>query len=160
MPNWCEGSLRIRGRGKDIYEFLTTEITAIKGSEESNIKDIDTIYSEYDDEVSIAFCFKGEHRLWLNNSRRVFFDDGEVELHPNSEALKSAAFVIKQAWDIEIKQFVSVSKKYNLDMNISAFEKGQQFQREIQIRKGFVQKDEIFTYDDWTFECPCPLLGG
>lgn len=164
MPNWCEGSMRIRGKNKDIFNFLINEIIAVAGThgeEERSIKEAGTFFSEYDSgNVFIDFCSKGRYSLWLRNSRRFFIEDGEIEFNPEEEKITSCAFDIKQAWNIEVMPFVSISKKYNLDINITGFESGQQFQREISIRDGFSIRDETINYDDWNFECQCPNLGG
>lgn len=47
-----------------------------------------------------------------------------------------------QAWCVNTQEFASISKKYDIDIKIHAFERGGQFSQDIEIHKGNVIKDE------------------
>ena len=45
-------------------------------------------------------------------------------------------------------------------MKIHGFEKGMQFSQLIEIVDGEILQDKEIKYDDWDWDCPCPLIGG
>lgn len=55
---------------------------------------------------------------------------------------------------------VNISKKYNVDLKIYAFEKGMEFNRDIEIHKGRIIKDNKIEFKDYEWECINPLIGG
>ena len=66
----------------------------------------------------------------------------------------------KAAWDIDTRSLQKVSLDYNLDLRIWGFERGSQFNRDIEIHKGAVVRDRSVDYEDYDWECICPDLGG
>jgi len=67
---------------------------------------------------------------------------------------------IKQAWGFQKEDFVQISKKYNLDLRITGFERGMEFAEEIEVIQGLCTIDRVIEYSDYRWECPCPTLGG
>lgn len=66
-----------------------------------------------------------------------------------------------QAWAINVTELlISHSKKYNLDFNIYASERGMEFEQYITIVDGKVIRDDTIEYDDFEFEAINPSLGG
>ena len=45
-------------------------------------------------------------------------------------------------------------------MKIYGFEKGMQFNRDVEIVDGEILKDEEINFDDYNWECICPNMGG
>lgn len=45
-------------------------------------------------------------------------------------------------------------------MKIYGFEKGMQFNRNVEIINGEILKDEEINFDDYKWECICPNIGG
>ena len=67
---------------------------------------------------------------------------------------------MKAAWDIEAKPLAELSKEYNIDMKIYAYERGMEFNRDIEIIAGEIIRDNVIEFDDYLWECDCPTLGG
>ena len=164
MPNWCEGTLKIRGTKENILDFLNKEckIVNFKGFlDEPSIQNI--IAKEQEDEIEI-FYPDNSKEIYLNNTRRNFIENytgGYLNTCKNNDNEKILVIEgFKAAWGIENKPYVEWSKKYNIDFNIHGYEHGMCFEQEIEIIKGKLLKNEEITYDDYVWECPFPNLGG
>jgi hypothetical protein len=164
MPNWCEGTLRVRGKGKDIQDFFGENLMEIDTVEDNEgIRNVITpIKNLWIDRGSyITFNFESGD-LWFSETNRMFtcgckhisFEKDDMEI------IVSHAIQIQQAWSIQSDYLQRMSEKYNLEIKILAFEHGNEFAQDIYIKNGELIKDEDIEYDDWTFDCPCPLLGG
>jgi exonuclease VII small subunit len=176
MPNWCKGTLRIRGKGEDIIAFLSNEIVKVENSvlktekghelvqKMTSCKDIEGIYTKYDTSQNFEFdgCERGYMtNLWVKDSRRLFISGGAAYIDNDViNEIISIAIDVEQAWNMSAEFYAQKAKKYNLEMSIMAFERGMEFVQDISVKNGEVLKDNVITYDDWAFECPCPLLGG
>lgn len=68
--------------------------------------------------------------------------------------------VNKGAWDISSEPYINLSKQYNVDIKIEAFERGMEFSRYILIEKGELKEDKEIKYDDYVWDCVMPNLGG
>ena len=66
----------------------------------------------------------------------------------------------KAAWDVESEPYIELSKAYNVDIKIEAFERGMEFSRYILIENGNLKEDKETKYDDYVWECVMPNLGG
>jgi hypothetical protein len=66
----------------------------------------------------------------------------------------------KAAWSIDVAPLVALSKDYNVDFKIYAFEKGMQFNQDMEVVKGKVVKNDTIKWDDYRWECIDPSLGG
>lgn len=147
MPNWCKGTLKVRGKKKNVIEFM------LKG-----LKPVDTgrslFLNKFGNIVSNETC-------WIENTYRgfvlevdVFFSDYE------DEDIVTIALDSKFAHDIDTGELLKTSKKYSVDMKIYGFEKGMQFNRDVEIINGEIIKDEEINFDDYEWECICPNIGG
>lgn len=144
MPNWIEGTLKLRGKYDDLRKFFDDGIESVGKTYESN-------YSEV--------VVHGEP--WVKDSRRAFLEDGGYaywECEPDEKY--TVALPIRQAWNFDDDNWKAVSKNYNLDIRLDGFEQGMQFQQTLEIIGGVITKDETVEYDDWDWECPMPKMGG
>ena len=170
MPNWCVGILKIRSDFKTIVELLKNEIDlpmnmpyGIKEAEEGSV--LPTLeFTEKEDYFSIELKFgKGYHvngDLHLKGSRRMFASSFlEIE-KIGDEELEVFSFDIESAWDIDVAWIERVSKQYQVDIKTYAFEKGEQFNRDIEYHKGEMIKNDKITFDSYEWECVDPSLGG
>lgn len=163
MPNWCEGNLKIRGKKKDVIAFLENEILKVYQSKLFETPKTENIKMEF-----IGYCYvyaleADKSFLYLKDSARCFIEQNEIEIYVYSDTNKSPTYVtlnIKQAWGIEEDLFEKLSKKYNLDFNIFASEKGMEFEQYITIIDGEITRNETKEYDDFYFEAINPELGG
>ena len=165
MPNWCEGYLKIRGKKKDLINFIENEIVLIK--RESIISEQKLVDIKMQDD-GLCECFFKYNKsynefLYLKNTRRFFVESEELSFYHggNDDDICNITLWIKQAWGIDIQTLlVEHSKKYSLDFNIFASESGMEFEQYITIVDGKLLKDEVRKYDDFWFEAVNPDLGG
>jgi hypothetical protein len=165
MPNWCEGYLKIRGKKKDLINFIENEIVLIK--RESIISEQKLVDIKMQDD-GLCECFFKYNKsynefLYLKNTRRFFVESEELSFYHNGNDndICNITLWIKQAWGIDIQTLlVEHSKKYSLDFNIFASESGMEFEQYITIVDGKLLKDEVRKYDDFWFEAVNPDLGG
>lgn len=164
MPNWCEGYLKIRGKKKDLINFIENEIVLIK--RESIITEPQYIDVKMKDTgIDCSFKYKKSYNefLYLKNTRRFFVESEEISFYYNGYEDEICYLVlnIKQAWGIDIETLlVEHSKKYSVDFNIFASECGMEFEQYITIVGGKLLKNEKRTYIDFSFEAINPDLGG
>ena len=134
MANWCAGTLRVRGKKKDLQNFL------VKG-----LKPCDFAKSEHAklelDEYGNVYC---NETCWIEGTSRGLIHNLDVEF----------------AWAISSEELLKVCQNYHIDMRIYAFEKGMEFNLEIEIINGKITKDSYFSFQDYIWECICPNIGG
>lgn len=170
MPNWCEGTLRLRGKRKDIVEFLKNNLRGV-GLNPENFDSIDwpVRVTEENDGQSIFVCGDNEkHRdscgwLWIKDTKRNFIAENEIYVDMYGDEDKTYTICIdgfNAALGIKPEPYVAFSKKYDLDIKIFASEQGMQFEQCIEIVNGKLVKDEQRNYDDWYWEAVNPNMGG
>ena len=165
MSNWCEGYLKIRGKKKDLINFIENEIVLIK--RESIISEQKLVDIKMQDD-GLCECFFKYNKsynefLYLKNTRRFFVESEELSFYHdgNDDDICNITLWIKQAWDIDIQTLlVEHSKKYSVDFNIFASEKGMEFEQYITVVGGKLLRNEEKEYDDFLFEAINPDLGG
>ena len=165
MPNWCEGYLKIRGKKKDLINFIENEIMLIKrGNLISEQEFVDIKMGDN----GLCECFFKYNKsynefLYLKNTRRFFVESEELLFYHdgNDDDICNITLWIKQAWCIDIQTLlVEHSKKYSVDFNIFASEKGMEFEQYITVVGGKLLRNEEKEYDDFLFEAINPDLGG
>nr|DAM72474.1 MAG TPA: Ferredoxin-like domain in Api92-like protein [Caudoviricetes sp.] len=174
MPNWAEGTIKIRGTKNQIINYLKN---VFEGSDfwgnDMKIEimnDDDSIVLRGLDDLANpttaglipqspkfhAFYFKGANRAFTKSENNIlvfgFFGD--------AEAIEIIEMPFKQAWSVEADDFVKLSKKYCVDLKIFVFESGMEFTQEIEIIKGKITKDKTREYDDYQWDVPFSRLGG
>ncbi len=166
MPNWIEGSLKLRGNSEDLKRFFKegvdcpAEAVYIFGDLKPEIKPI-SAYIECDFDKGYNFVtIKNEPHI--RNTRRAFIQDCYVEWE---EKYSTVHMPIKQAWafiacDEDRQRWEEISAQYRLDIRLYGFERGMEFCEEVEIVDGKVVKDSEIKYADWAWECPMPGLGG
>lgn len=66
----------------------------------------------------------------------------------------------KAAWEIDASSLAKLSKKYLIDFKILGFERGMQFNQDVEIVNGEIVKNEEIKFKDYTWECIRPHIGG
>ena len=146
MPNWCEGTLKIRGTAKQVLAFVKTAFEAGE-------------YMIDDNNDSHLFVSLKDY-AWLKGSKRAFCS-GYIEIGTASEDEKGVAAInFMQAWNIRTEDLLRLAQETGVDLKIYAFEQGVQFNRNIEIVDGEIVKDEHITFDNYLWDCVCPLIGG
>lgn len=149
MPNWIVGTMKVRGTKDSLDQFFTKALLVTEINEYSGWK-----------EYVIA------ELAYVEDSRRAFVSEShEAEVNTDFPGKQTIAIPIKQAWsfspdDNALLRWVNLAKKYNVDLRLQGFERGIEFYQDLAIENGEITIDEVTEYDDWTWECPMPLLGG
>lgn len=151
MPNWCEGTLKVRGKKEDIVRFFKEGVQLYKDGE---MVEGCSIHSE--DYVGISI--KGEP--WVVGTRRAFIGPDEYIYFEYDDEEAVTYCSMRQAWSVDVEEWKQISERFNIDIRIHTFECGMEFETDLEIIKGKVTKSEIIGYDDYTWECPMPGLGG
>lgn len=154
MPNWAQGIMKVRGTEEHIINFLKGALIPVGfwGEKVS----VETTEDEYDltlQSSSGSFLIKGTRRSFIEGSVEFWKDEEE-----NKRVLVLDTF--KQAWAVLPEALVVLSKEYEVDIKIDAFECGMEFQQEVEIVKGQVVSYKEITFDDYQWDCVMPHLGG
>ncbi len=166
MPNWAEGSLKIRGSIKNIKRFLDEGIQKKQLNTFGKETDEDMVYiHDWSDECGIEYEYHFVSASHIKHTSRAFIDPeryGEYAYlgGKSTEDIDTIALPFKQAWRAKAKSFEEISKEYGIDIAIHTFEKGVEFEQDILIKDGEIVKDEIIEYDNYKFESALPMLGG
>lgn len=150
MPNWAEGTLKLRGKRENIKSAL----------KEMFIGSDVIISEEMDDQALILTLTSINSYFYINNTKRAFIDKNKIEvlLEEDFEIIEIDDF--KQAWSAIPENYQEISKKYDVDIKIFTFEQGFQFTQEIEIIDGEITKNETIKYDDYQWDVPFSRLGG
>lgn len=150
MPNWCRGTLRVRGAKENLTKFVLEGLSPVtylgQDAEQLKIDDCGCIECE-------RCWIKGTYRGFVVDSH-VYFDDLE------DEEETTIGLETEFAWGISAEELLQSCKKYGVDMRIHAFERGMQFNQIIEIIDGEITKDEEVEFDDYEWDCICPTIGG
>ena len=150
MPNWCAGTLRVRGEKENLTKFVLEGLQPVThfGSETETLKI---------DDYSRIKC----ERCWIKGTRRGFILDLDVFINDwNDEGKIAIGLDAEFAWGISAEELLNSCKQYNVDMRIHAFECGMLFNQIIEIIDGEITKDEEVKFDDYNWDCICPNIGG
>ena len=151
MPNWCEGSLKVRGTKASLKTFILEGLHPVGflGEEREKLSLMNMV------------IFIQKKHVGLKNTRRGFVEGVEVYLsdHEDDEILV-VVFDSKFAWGINASELLETCIKYHVDMKIHAFEMGMEFNQVIEIIDGKIVKDEELHFKDYQWDCICPKLGG
>ena len=162
MPNWCEGMLKIRGKQEDVFNLLAENLQVWKTI---IIKEPKIDMREEIDKEAIVVDKEGES-IWvkktayIKGTRRNFVEPNDINVWKGKDGNACIAVEFKAAWDVESEPYIKLSKAYNVDIKIEAFERGMEFSRYILIENGNLKEDKETEYDDYVWECVMPNLGG
>lgn len=150
MPNWIEGTMKLRGKAEDLIRFVDNGFDGNVNKEDGS-----DYASYYIDE-----------NVYVNDSRRAFTDhDFYLDISKKSEKNQVVTIPIKQAWSFTPyegaeQRWIDLAKKYNFDIRLQGFECGLQFYQDVEIVNGVLARNDEKQYADWDWECPMPRLGG
>lgn len=164
MSNWCRGNLKVKGKKENIIRFLKEGTFLLQGFWEPKEVIPEIIINDYN-EIEIKNIDKEKQIdcLYIKGTRRHFIDPIENEIFiydVNEEESIICLENFKSAWTIDTNDLSEISKKYNIDFKIYAFECGMEFNLDIEIIKGKIIKDEEIQFKNYQWECIEPNLGG
>lgn len=146
MPNWIEGTLKIRGKQENVKRFL------LEGTE--------PCYNNENGVVEDALCIKANDNVWVKGTRRAFIDPFVLYFDDYDEEYNTYCVPVRQAWYFSADDWEKVAYKYEVDLRLYGFEQGMQFCQEVEVIDGEITIDEQYKFDDWDWECPMPRMGG
>lgn len=159
MPNWCEGSLKLRGKLENVKKFFLKGLKCYECSRKNFSQTIDENTIELEEDSEDEVCIRINKTAHILGTRRAFIENTDIELVPE-RGLTTVAVNVKQAWYMCAEEFLEIAKKYNIDIRLYGFERGGEFNQEIIIENGEIIKDDEIKFDDYVWECPMPELGG
>ena len=155
MPNWIEGTLKLRGESKDLKGFFDTVVQPPACYFREPYKKEDFIKCEYGDEDNLV---EMKEDAWIEGTQRAFVnEDCFVEF---GDGFETVCIPIRQAWTFVAENWKNISEKYNLDVRLYGFERGMEFSKEVEVIDGKITIDNEKKYEDWDWDCPMPLMGG
>lgn len=164
MPNWCKGTLKIRGKKENIIKFLEEGTSLLEGLwEPKEIKPEIEINNCDEIEIKNLDKLKGVDYLYIKGTRRNFIDPVENEIYIHDIDEKEQIICLKNfkaAWGIDADALRVISDRYDIDIKIYAFEMGMEFNQDIEIIKGNIIKDDEIKFENYQWECIEPNLGG
>lgn len=151
MPNWAEGTLKLRGKTENIVSALKEMLLENQGA---------TLEEEYD---GTLLRFKTENDCFkINGTRRAYISGEDIEIWVDDDDYMIIELEdFKQAWAALADNYTEISSKFDVDIKIFTFEMGMEFTQEIEISKGEIIKNivnENFTNYSW--DVPFSRLGG
>lgn len=159
MPNWCEGMLKIRGKQEDVFNLLADNLQVWKIVTISNDmrEELEKEAIVIDREDGTIYVKETAH---IKGTRRNFVEPNEINVWKRKDGNACIAVEFRAAWGVESEPYIELSKAYNVDIKIEAFERGMEFSRYILIENGNLKEDKETGYDDYVWECVMPNLGG
>jgi hypothetical protein len=148
MPNWAEGSLKLRGKCENIASAL----------KEMLLNDTVTLEEEWDGDL-LVFNNTAPY-FYINKTRRAFINQNQIEVWLEEEFCIVELDNFQQAWSAIPENYQEISSKFDIDIKIFTFERGMEFTQEIEISKGEIIKNVCSNYDDYQWEVPFSNLGG
>lgn len=148
MPNWIEGTMKVRGTKENLVQFLNNAIGGVIAHEWGN-----------DVEYSLP------ESAYVADSRRAFVREPCYCYIDGGKAIQTITIPIRQAWsftpnDNAAERWITLAKKHCVDIRLQGFECGMEFYQDYAIESGEVTIYNVIEYDDWEWECPMPRLGG
>lgn len=161
MPNWIEGTMKLRGKREDILRFFREGLDASSWLGDGSGKLKDQVTDE-SGENYLEFTFKDEPHI--AGTRRAFITDNYLYME-GDEGI--ACVNVKQAWAFyagrdtkDLENWKNISDKFNVDIRLFGIEQGMCFTQEIIIIRGRRPIVNEREYEDWDWECPFPRMGG
>lgn len=160
MANWAEGYIKIRGKKENIKSFIENNIIHFLDPRATQEQYFEI---EWEDDNYIRYSLKNakEHEMsWLKGSKRHFIVGNEIHIYNSEKNECISTMYLKAAWEVSIDYISEISEIYDIDIKIYSFEKGMQFNQDIEARKGKIIKNKEIRFKDYEWECICPTLGG
>lgn len=161
MPNWVEGKLKIRGDKKDMATFFKEEMREV---EYQNVPITNSVKIDIDkDGDFVVEKIDFTHRFKLKNARHYITESSIDSFYSCCKSVNGKDVLVvgfEAAWLIDAEYFSEMSKKYDIDFKIYAFEQGKEFNQNLEVVAGKIIKDEVIEFDDYIWECIDPTIGG
>ena len=167
MPNWIEGTMKLRGKMSDIKRFIEDGIGLYDFLGENKRPKADCIKDSSYDETELDYHIFNEPHV--EGTRRMFIRDSDIWMNKPEGV---CCFNIKQAWSFtaheptDKENLIALADKYNVDIRLYGIECGMEFIQEVIVHhghdseKGKIVLDNCIQFEEWAWECPFPDMGG
>lgn len=170
MPNWCEGSLKLKGDPMYILRFIQEglNVYSYSNSHDNTLLDKSKWMDVVEDTDSVEIYFDHDE-IYVEDTQRAFINlvytglakrEVYIDKHKNPEI---CVLHVSQAWSFREEDWIEIAKKYNLDIRLTGIEQGMGFMEDLIITKDGEVTDlspSYKNYDDFEWNCPIPFLGG
>ncbi len=160
MPNWVEGTFRARGEKEHIVNFITEGLGGAGGNSEKDFA-IEEI-GNWEDELE--YKVRCLDLVWIRDTQRHFLDLEDwkyISVYKREDGDWYFASPFKAAWSIKTDEISALAKKYGIRIKANGYEQGGCFEQLVEVKEnGRVMSESIIEYEDYTWQCPMPLLGG
>lgn len=156
MPNWCEGTLRVRGSKENLTKFLKESLVKqIFNHQSTTIKEE---LLQIDDELEEIEIQKKTRIIGLG---RCFIETDYIFPRKiKNSKLYVVAIPCKTSWSFKAETLLDLATKYKIDIRVYGFELGMEFNQDIEIIDGKITKDNCIEFDNYDWDCIMPNLGG
>ena len=160
MPNWIEGTMKLRGKREDIRRFFN------EGLDASSWFDREEKFEDQvmDDSSDNELCFNFKNEPHIKGTRRAFITDDHAYMSDDEGVV---CVNVKQAWAFDagrdsedLDKWKAISDQFNLDIKLFGIECGMQYIQEVIIIRNHRPIVNEKQYEDWDWECPFPNMGG
>lgn len=173
MPNWCKGSMKLRGKPENILRFVKEGLDLYVGDNSDLVdKSVWLDIQQYGSgNIEVFFINKNippYELIHINGTSRAFIRSDEcsgifMDLSENPETI-IVVLAIKQAWGYRPAEFRDIAKKYEIDIRLYGIEQGMGFVEDYEILDNgdtFNDLGPVYdSYDDFRWNCPFPWIGG
>lgn len=156
MPNWIEGTLKLRGKVESIKKFIENEIN--DGPDCTKLLVVNEPEYHY-----VEYHFYNEPHV--KGTKRAFITNCRAYMDTDEKSIEEEIIIclsIEQAWGFtDPEVWLEKSHQYNIDIRLFGIESGMQFTQEVIIlRDRDVVVNNITKFVDFEWECPFPEMGG
>lgn len=152
MPNWCEGWVKFKGPKENLINFIQAEFNGAH-----------PVFDERFEEIIPNIL---ERSTFLYSLRRAYIDSNDLAdsngaIYLGEDGIGVFVAKINHAWSVDGQGYPELAKKYGLDIRGKCYECGMNFAEEFEYKSnGDEVLYNVHEYDDYTWECECPTLGG
>ena len=152
MANCYQGILKVKGKHKNVLKLLNDKLQVW----ESDYFDQDKITTwnrSADDLIFVKYisCIERTDENYINylieRINRISIDPSNIKLEQDGNGKSCIAINYKAINYIDSEFYALISKQYNVDIKIDAFEEGLEFSRHIHVKNGKVKKDKEKYYE-------------
>ena len=145
MPNWMKGTLRVRGTWEGVRRFLINALEPLGDAMPIQIN-----------EGSVSGAGGPYHIEGTERGNVV--DDFWTEDDNTGDivSMLEAEF----AWGVEVEALQKLCKKYDVDMRFYGFESSGEVNQDVEIIDEEITKNKIIQFENYQWDCICPLMGG
>lgn len=176
MPNWCEGTIKIRGKYENVKRFLTEGVNICKYTwngkeyvseavprdkwlsiEEHADLNVTTISRRYNNPD-----FAG--MVYIEGTKRAFITDFDINLDKDEDPVIAVAS-FAQAWGIRSEEFAKLAEQYEIDFRLYGIDGSMGFFEEYEILDNGKTINDLgpknwLSYSEFKWLCPFPFMGG